>query len=154
MGTAFPCLVPLTFFSTARPISCELSRAPDPSLPSADIIHLLAFGQTTGASTANATPANQAAETLVANQVSSWVTSRFSKVAGVSQLSINPVLAGTSEPVDPRLYLGAAFKATNYRFRTYPAHPSLIRSFARQKGNWSMEKRGGDFSPARSCSHR
>jgi translocation and assembly module TamB len=65
----------------------------DPSLPSADIIHLLAFGQTTEASAANATPANQAAETLVANQVSSQVTSRISKVAGISQLSINPVLA-------------------------------------------------------------
>jgi translocation and assembly module TamB len=66
----------------------------DPALPSADIIHLLAFGQTTEASAANATPANQAAETLVANQVSSQVTSRISKVAGISQLSINPVLAG------------------------------------------------------------
>ena len=41
----------------------------DPSLPSADIIHLLAFGQTTEASAANATPTNQAAETRVANQV-------------------------------------------------------------------------------------
>jgi translocation and assembly module TamB len=68
----------------------------DPALPSADIIHLLAFGQTTEASAANATPANQAAETLVANQVSSQVTSRLSKVAGISQLSINPVLAGGS----------------------------------------------------------
>jgi translocation and assembly module TamB len=68
----------------------------DPSLPSADIIHLLAFGQTTEASAANATPTNQAAETLVANQVSSQVTSRISKVAGISQLSINPVLAGGS----------------------------------------------------------
>ena len=48
--------------------------------------------------------------------------------------------------------LGAAFKAENCRFRTYPAHPSLIRSFAHQKADWSMEKRGGDFSPARSCS--
>ena len=68
----------------------------DPALPSADIIHLLAFGQTTEASAANATPANQAAETLVANQVSSQVTSRISKVAGISQLSINPVLAGSN----------------------------------------------------------
>jgi translocation and assembly module TamB len=68
----------------------------DPALPSADIIHLLAFGQTTEASAANATPTNQAAEALVANQVSSQVTSRISKVAGISQLSINPVLAGTN----------------------------------------------------------
>ena len=68
----------------------------DPALPSADIIHLLAFGQTTEASAANGTAANQAAETLVANQVSSQVTSRISKAAGISQLSINPVLAGSN----------------------------------------------------------
>jgi len=67
----------------------------DPALPQADIIHLLAFGQTTEASAQNATPANQAAETLVANQVASQVTSRVAKVAGISQLSINPVLANS-----------------------------------------------------------
>ena len=65
----------------------------NPALPQADIIHLLAFGQTSEASAMNSTPANQAAETLVANQVSSQVTSRISKVAGISQLSVNPVLA-------------------------------------------------------------
>ena len=71
----------------------------DPSLPAADIINLLAFGSTTEANAANpATPANQAAESLVASQVSSQVTSRLSKVAGISQLSINPVLAGGHQP--------------------------------------------------------
>jgi translocation and assembly module TamB len=71
----------------------------DPALPSADIINLLAFGQTTEANTANqSTPANQAAVGLVASQVSSQVTNRVSKIAGISQLSINPVLAsGTSQ---------------------------------------------------------
>jgi translocation and assembly module TamB len=69
----------------------------DPALPSADIIHLLAFGSTTEAAANNATPANQAAESLVANQVSSQVTSRLSKVAGISQLSINPVLGGSGQ---------------------------------------------------------
>jgi translocation and assembly module TamB len=68
----------------------------DPALPSADIINLLAFGETTEASAQNATPANQAAESLVASQVSSQLTSRLSKVAGISQLSISPVLAGSS----------------------------------------------------------
>ena len=48
--------------------------------------------------------------------------------------------------------LNAAFKATNCRFRAYPSHPSLIRPFVHQKGDCSMEKRDGDFSPARSCS--
>ena len=42
----------------------------DPSLPAADIINLLAFGQTTEASAANpATPTDQAAQSLVASQV-------------------------------------------------------------------------------------
>lgn len=68
-----------------------------PALPTADIIHLLAFGSTTEAAANNATPTNQAAESLVANQVSSQVTSRISKVAGISQLSINPVLGGSGQ---------------------------------------------------------
>lgn len=68
----------------------------DPSLPSADIINLLAFGQTTEASAANPTPGDQAAMSAVASQVSSQLTSRVAKVAGISQLSINPVLAGGS----------------------------------------------------------
>jgi translocation and assembly module TamB len=71
--------------------------ASDPSLPSADIINLLAFGQTTEANAANpVTPADQAAEGLLASQVSSQITNRVSKIAGISQLSINPVLSGGS----------------------------------------------------------
>lgn len=73
------------------------SYSSDPSLPSADIINLLAFGQTTEANAANpATPGSQAAEGLLASQVSSQITSRVSKIAGISQLSINPVLSGGS----------------------------------------------------------
>lgn len=40
--------------------------------------------------------------------------------------------------------LGAAYKATARRFRTYPAHRALIRSFA--KGPWKMVKKAGTFS--------
>lgn len=69
----------------------------DPALPEADIINLLAFGQTTEASASNATvPGKQAAMSAVASQVSSQITSRVSKIAGISQLSINPVLRGGS----------------------------------------------------------
>ncbi|MEO6830287.1 MAG: translocation/assembly module TamB domain-containing protein, partial [Acidobacteriaceae bacterium] len=68
--------------------------ASDPALPAADIINLLAFGQTTEYGAANPTPGNQAAMSAVASQVSSQITSRVSKIAGISQLSINPVLAG------------------------------------------------------------
>jgi translocation and assembly module TamB len=68
----------------------------DPSLPSADIINLLAFGQTLESSAVNPTPGNQAAMSAVASQVSSQLTSRVAKIAGISQLSIDPVLAGGS----------------------------------------------------------
>lgn len=65
----------------------------DPALPEADIISLLAFGKTTESNGA-ATPGRQAAMGAVASQVSSQITSRVSRVAGISHLSINPVLAG------------------------------------------------------------
>ena len=72
--------------------------ASDPALPPSDIINLLAFGKTTEASAANPTPpGNLGAESLVASQVSSQITSRVAKVAGISQLSIDPVLGGTGQ---------------------------------------------------------
>ncbi len=103
----------------------------DPSLPSADIIHLLAFGQTTEASAANATPANQAAETLVANQVSSQVTSRISKVAGISQLSINPVLAGSNSQGPAGANITVQQRVTGNLFVTFSSNvqPPRARPF-------------------------
>jgi translocation and assembly module TamB len=74
----------------------------DPALPQADILNLLAFGQTSGAATGEgasnspSTPVTQQAESIVASQVSSQITSRLSKVAGISQLSISPVLGSTN----------------------------------------------------------
>lgn len=41
--------------------------------------------------------------------------------------------------------LGAAYKATGKRFRTYPAHRALIRAFS--KGAWRQVKEAGKFSP-------
>jgi translocation and assembly module TamB len=66
----------------------------DPALPPADIINLLAFGETTEASAMNTISANQEAESLVASQVSKQVTGRISQAAGISQISISPVLEG------------------------------------------------------------
>ena len=91
----------------------------DPALPSADIISLLAFGQTTEANAATATPANQAAESLVASQVSSQVTSRLSRIAGISQLSINPVLAGSSNQGPPGANITIQQRVTGNLFVTF-----------------------------------
>jgi translocation and assembly module TamB len=72
--------------------------ASNPALPPSDIINLLAFGKTTEASAANPTPPGSlGAESLIASQVSGQVTSRLEKVAGISQLSIDPVLGGNEQ---------------------------------------------------------
>jgi translocation and assembly module TamB len=91
----------------------------DPSLPPADIINLLAFGQTTEASAVNSTPVNQQAEGLVASQVSSQVTSRLSKAAGISQLSISPVLAGSTSAGPPGANLTIRQRVTGNLFVTF-----------------------------------
>ncbi len=64
----------------------------DPSLPPSDIINLLAFGKTTEASAANPAPGNLGAEAAVASQVSGQITSRAERVAGISSLSVDPLL--------------------------------------------------------------
>jgi translocation and assembly module TamB len=95
----------------------------DPSLPAADIINLLAFGETTEASANSAsTPANQQAESLVASQVSSQVTSRISKVAGISQLSINPVLAGGTSQGPPGANITIQQRVTGNLFVTFSSN--------------------------------
>src|SRR5207248_8070115 len=70
----------------------------DPALPPSDIINLIAFGKTTEAAAANPTPpGNLGAMSLLASQVSSQVTSRLEKVAGISQLSIDPELGNNQQ---------------------------------------------------------
>jgi translocation and assembly module TamB len=100
----------------------------NPALPSADIINLLAFGQTTEASTANATPANQAAESLVASQVSSQVTSRISKIAGISQLSISPVLAGSNSQGPAGANITIQQRVTGNLFITFSSNVASTQS--------------------------
>jgi translocation and assembly module TamB len=100
----------------------------DPALPAADIIHLLAFGQTTEASSATATPTNQAAESLVASQVSSQLTSRVSKIAGISQLSINPVLAGSSSQGPPGANITIQQRVTGNLFVTFSTNVASTQS--------------------------
>jgi translocation and assembly module TamB len=68
------------------------SYSSDPALPPADIINLLIKGTTTE-SAASPTPGILGAESAVASLVSSQVTSRVAKVAGISQLGVDPTLS-------------------------------------------------------------
>jgi translocation and assembly module TamB len=100
----------------------------DPSLPTADIINLLAFGQTTEASAGNTMTTDQQAESLVASQVSSQVTSRISKVAGISQLSISPVLAGSSTQGPPGANVTIQQRVTGNLFVTFSTNVASTQS--------------------------
>jgi translocation and assembly module TamB len=96
----------------------------DPALPQADIINLLAFGTTTEASAQNSanTTANQQAQNLIASQVSSQVTSRVSKIAGISQLSINPVLANSTSQGPPGAVISIQQRVTGNLFVTFTSN--------------------------------
>jgi translocation and assembly module TamB len=75
------------------------SYTSDPSLSTADIINLLAFGQTTADAASNAsTPASVAAESAVASAAGSQVASQVQKLTGISQLSFNPLAGNNQNP--------------------------------------------------------
>ncbi len=96
----------------------------DPALPQADIINLLAFGSTTEASAQNSanTTTNQQAQSLIASQVSSQVTSRVSKIAGISQLSINPVLANSTSQGPPGAIISIQQRVTGNLYVTFTSN--------------------------------
>jgi translocation and assembly module TamB len=68
----------------------------DPALPPVDIIHLLAFGKTTAQSAPTASPAALGAESAIANRLTSPVSNQIEKLAGISQLQIDPSLGGNN----------------------------------------------------------
>ena len=75
----------------------------DPALPPVDIINLIAFGKTTEASAQNTQSTSSSAQSLIASSLSSQVTSRVSKIAGISQLSIDPGLGGGGQNTGPKI---------------------------------------------------
>ena len=67
-----------------------------PPLSPADIINLLALGQTAEESATSNTPASVGAESVVAQGVAGQFSSRIQKLAGLSQLTIDP-MAGSNQ---------------------------------------------------------
>jgi translocation and assembly module TamB len=66
----------------------------DPALPPADIIHLLAFGNTQEeAASAPGSSVSSSAESVLAQGVSSQVAGKLENVTGISQLTIDPLAA-------------------------------------------------------------
>jgi translocation and assembly module TamB len=120
--------ITLRFEGTADQLRTQYSS--DPALPQADIINLLAFGQTTEASAVNgaATTTNQAAIGVLASQVSSQVSSRISKVAGISQLSISPVLTSGTTQGPPGANITIQQRVTGNLFVTFSTNVASTQS--------------------------
>jgi translocation and assembly module TamB len=70
----------------------QTSYISDPQLPTADIINLIARGQTP--QQAASSPSNLGASSLLAQGAASQVSSGVQKLAGLSSLSIDPTLGG------------------------------------------------------------
>jgi len=68
----------------------------DPPLPPVDIINLLAFGKTTAESQAASTnaPMSLGAESVLAQGLTNQVSSQIAQFAGISHLSIDPLVGG------------------------------------------------------------
>lgn len=76
----------------------------DPALPPVDIINLLAFGKTTEATAASqATPGRLGAESVLASSLSSQVVGQVARLAGISHISIDPLLGGNGQNISARL---------------------------------------------------
>lgn len=73
----------------------------DPSLPPVDIINLIATGKTVESASANPSPSPTSAmgaQSLLASGISSQVSGKIAKLAGVSQLQIDPGLGSDNGP--------------------------------------------------------
>lgn len=81
----------------------QTSYNSDPSLPPIDIINLIAFGKTTEASAQSTQTTSMSAESVIASGLTSQVASKVSKIAGISQLSIDPGLGGGGTNTGPKI---------------------------------------------------
>ncbi|HVB34202.1 MAG TPA: translocation/assembly module TamB domain-containing protein [Patescibacteria group bacterium] len=76
----------------------RMNYTSDPPLPSLDIINLLAFGKTSAQAAAGpAAPPVLGAEAVLAKTIASQFTGKIQKLAGISQLTINPLIGSSQQ---------------------------------------------------------
>lgn len=67
---------------------------------------------------------------------------KMTNIYGVSRLVTLPDWQGLGLAMSLVDHLGAAYRADKKQLRTYPAHPALVRTFAKS-AHWSLEKMPG-----------
>jgi len=91
----------------------------DPALPPVDIINLVARGQTTEAAAQTPSqPLAMGAQSFLASQLSSQVTGRIAKFAGISQLQVDPGL-GSNSGQNPGARITVQQRVTSNLFVTF-----------------------------------
>jgi translocation and assembly module TamB len=114
----------------------QTSYVSDPQLPTADIINLIARGQTT--QQAAASPSNFGASSLLAQGAASQVSGGIQKLAGLSSLSIDPTLGGNNS--DPGARIAMQKRVTNNFLFTFATD---VTSTQREiiQGEYQLNKR-------------
>jgi translocation and assembly module TamB len=114
----------------------QTSYVSDPPLPTADIINLIARGQT--AQQAAASPSNFGASSLLAQGAASQVSGGVQKLAGLSSLSIDPTLGGNNS--DPGARIAMQKRVTNNFLFTFATD---VTSAQREliQGEYQLTKR-------------
>ncbi len=97
----------------------ETTYTSDPPLPPVDIINLVARGKTVEEANANPNPPGTlGAQAVLAGAVSSQVSGKIAKLAGISQLQIDPGL-GTDNGQNPGARIAIQQRVTSNLFVTY-----------------------------------
>jgi translocation and assembly module TamB len=97
----------------------ETTYTSDPPLPPVDIINLVARGKTVEETNANPNPPGTlGAQAALAGAISSQVSGKIAKVAGISQLQIDPGL-GTDNGQNPGARIAIQQRVTSNLFVTY-----------------------------------
>ena len=112
------------------------SYTSDPPLATADIINLIANGQTTQ----EAAAAGQSTDSIIASQVASQVTGGIQHLAGISALQVDPLLGGNQNPSARVAIQQRVTKDFLFTFSTDLSQPGseIIQGDYRINKRWSM----------------
>jgi translocation and assembly module TamB len=112
------------------------SYTSDPPLATADIINLIANGQTTQ----EAAAAGQSTDSMIASQVAGQVTGGIQHLAGISALQIDPLLGGNQNPSARVAIQQRVTKNFLFTFSTDLSQPGseIVQGDYRINKRWSM----------------
>jgi len=112
------------------------SYVSDPPLATADIINLLATGQTTGESSAS-----QSTDSILASQAASQFTGGVQKLAGLSSFQIDPLIGGNNQNPSARVAIQQRVsKNFLFTFSTDVSQPGseIVQGDYRINPRWSL----------------